>query len=1087
MATVIGNASTIGGNIELSIIGPSDSAGAIFKSSSTTFTSYYPASSSTTSTFSRRSDSQSNDTTVTTSTTTTTTESPESIIPIRIDPGTKKLVLARKLDKESSEGELGITIGVRCRPRKRSRKSSNFSDDQLGNSLDELKSRSSPITSNDPKSSYWIYDHSSSNSNIADSKDEMMIYDDIIIPIKILVTDANDNRPEWQGHTPYRVNVSEMTSVGSTILTGIRALDNDQLGPYSTVEYYVEQGPYSHLLRFISPLEGTLILAAPLDFETLPTFTVTIRAQDQGNPPNSATTKVEVRVIDADDQNPRFEMDKYTAIISDTQRPGDPLPIQPRRIKAEDPDRGIRSPIVYGFNSRDEEANKENSNFVIDPNTGDVSLRRSLPSSVQLPVTLVIRATQNDNRDRYALTTLTILSRRNQIMPELPESSPSISSLRFQILDDDEGYFSIRSSGEIVVKKPLDYEKHKMYSFRTMVTDGRQSDVARITVQILNVNEHDPIFGKTGYMFHVNEARLRSSPIIGQIQATDADDGDRIQISLSGPHAAAFALSASDGTLRLRSLRLVNTTECHLIATATDSGSPPRSSSASVVVKFSPSLLKSFNGRTLSGDPGSTTGFFFTDWEDSGESNDLDRASSSSSPSASDILHHGASNLFNASANSTALVLVIVLGVLLGTLFIIIVALTLHVLKNRKYESGRSGSPATASLHHPVTGSLVGSSAASTTSSSRIISPTNGKSNVARNSSMFFHGFRLGANKVSPSELNTTSPDDYDDNQEYESEDLQQQQHRHHHHHNHHPHHHQHQNSSSDSSKSNQRRTFMDTIEFDSNNSGINKNIGAINELDSAISSDLSTSSEVGATSSTNVKQDDHSSNQPDHSSDHSSRSSSAELVKNLASNGTVPSDSAMGSRISVIKWPQGSIPRRVKKLTWQDEQRNNHLDQMYTSNQTVMAANHMLHQTNGVSTKTKTLSGHLLTGNQPVNTYSIKSNGQPPAVAPKPSTKTFGQFMPRIDVSSPPPPSTLSVSDHPHHHHHHSESFYHQHQPSSHHVATFNHPHMPSHHHTQQSSKPAPPPPPQSSTQLTTTTSSSSGGNNLPDLTVYF
>src|SRR5699024_10468413 len=127
----------------------------------------------------------------------------------------------------------------------------------------------------------------------------------------------------------------------------------------------------------------------------------------------------------------------------------------------------------------------------------------------------------------------------------------------------------------------LDYEKHKLYSFRTMVTDGRQSDVARVTVEVLNVNEHDPIFAQPSYQFHVNEARLRASPVIGQIQAADADDGDRVQISLSGPHASAFALSASDGTLRLRSLRLVNSSECHMIATATDSGTPPRSSSAS--------------------------------------------------------------------------------------------------------------------------------------------------------------------------------------------------------------------------------------------------------------------------------------------------------------------------------------------------------------------------------------------------------------------------------------------------------------------------------------------------------------------------
>ena len=611
---VIGNASAHGGNIELSIIGPSDSAGAIFtssKSSSTSSTYYSPTSSSSSSssessssreTFGRRLDSGNE-----------TTENPilsEPTIPIRIDPGTKRLVLARKLDKESAEGESGLTIGVRCRPVRRNRlrnsdlpnsrlrKNSLFNEDEHDNETDSTNDvlndvhsgsasskRSSKISSSDSSSnSYWIYDTSSSESSGSSNPD-----DDIIIPIRILVTDANDNRPEWTGlPVPFILNISESTAVGSVVASGLRALDADQQGPYSTVEYYIEPtgGAHAHLLRFSSPLEGTLVLAAPLDYEALPNFTITLRAQDQGVPPNWATTEVEVRVLDADDQNPRFEVDKYTTVLAEGQRSGDQLVVSPRAIKAEDPDRAINSPIVYGFNSRDSSLddghgsgssvnNLEYSYFAINPNTGTISLKRPLPSSVPLPVTLVIRATQLDNRDRYALTTLTVLSRRNQmLMPELRflhlnystsllESTPpghvvltaqtsriinenagqNAGPLRFTILDDEEGHFSVRGSGEVLVKKPLDYEKHRKLSFRVMVTDGRQSDVARITVTVLNVNEHDPVFSQGSYLFHVSEARLRGSPVIGAIRATDADDGDKVQISLAGPHAAAFALS----------------------------------------------------------------------------------------------------------------------------------------------------------------------------------------------------------------------------------------------------------------------------------------------------------------------------------------------------------------------------------------------------------------------------------------------------------------------------------------------------------------------------------------------------------------
>lgn len=36
-----------------------------------------------------------------------------------------------------------------------------------------------------------------------------------------------------------------MTVVGSTVIQGIKAVDKDQYGPFSTVSYHVDDGPYS--------------------------------------------------------------------------------------------------------------------------------------------------------------------------------------------------------------------------------------------------------------------------------------------------------------------------------------------------------------------------------------------------------------------------------------------------------------------------------------------------------------------------------------------------------------------------------------------------------------------------------------------------------------------------------------------------------------------------------------------------------------------------------------------------------------------------------------------------------------------------
>jgi hypothetical protein len=95
----------------------------------------------------------------------------------------------------------------------------------------------------------------------------------------------------------------------------------------------------------VNGLEGTLVLRKPLDYESLPNFTLAIRAQvltrkkspvlidlkiipcvlksiifsfqDQGNPPKYSDTLLYVNVIDADDQNPRFLDERYTSILPD--------------------------------------------------------------------------------------------------------------------------------------------------------------------------------------------------------------------------------------------------------------------------------------------------------------------------------------------------------------------------------------------------------------------------------------------------------------------------------------------------------------------------------------------------------------------------------------------------------------------------------------------------------------------------------------------------------------------------------------------------------------------------------------------------
>lgn len=203
---------------------------------------------------------------------------------LRLEPGSKELVLARPLDKEGAEGESSLVINVRCRPR--AVKGSSQWPNAIG-----TQTRRSYTT----------------------------------IPIRLIVTDANDHAPEFVGQQPYVISLSETTPANSALQSrDIQALDKDSAGPHSTIHYHVlehsgaplaswplnlsvesaaRRQNWSSLAQnfaFTNPLEPILWLTNSLDYESLPapSFMLTIVAQDQAEPePLQSTAQVQINVL----------------------------------------------------------------------------------------------------------------------------------------------------------------------------------------------------------------------------------------------------------------------------------------------------------------------------------------------------------------------------------------------------------------------------------------------------------------------------------------------------------------------------------------------------------------------------------------------------------------------------------------------------------------------------------------------------------------------------------------------------------------------------------------------------------------------
>lgn len=173
--------------------------------------------------------------------------------------------------------------------------------------------------------------------------------------------------------------------------------------------------------------------------------------------------------------------EKYTLVMDETQQNlvGQNLQILPRNLYAEDGDRGINAPILYSFdqigafqqssryptppitdsdltslitastsgNSLIDEPSVNIEHYLhLNPTSGEIRLIRQWPNRwAGSPMTLVVRATQADNKDRYTLTTLTIT--RHSILSTISRTFDLVTPKSSKSGENESGDIETATSG----------------------------------------------------------------------------------------------------------------------------------------------------------------------------------------------------------------------------------------------------------------------------------------------------------------------------------------------------------------------------------------------------------------------------------------------------------------------------------------------------------------------------------------------------------------------------------------------------------------------------------------------------------------
>jgi hypothetical protein len=151
-----------------------------------------------------------------------------------------------------------------------------------------------------------------------------------------------------------------------------------------------------------------------------------------------------------------------------------------------------------------------------------------------------------------------------------------------------DGKFSINSgTGDITVAGALDFETASSYSLTVKATDDASSPLSSSAILTFNINDVNeaPVIAAQTFSVDENSANGTS---VGIVAASDVDAGQTLSYAItSGNTAGKFSINSGTGEITVAgALDFETTSSYSLTVSATDNGTSPLSSSATITVNI---------------------------------------------------------------------------------------------------------------------------------------------------------------------------------------------------------------------------------------------------------------------------------------------------------------------------------------------------------------------------------------------------------------------------------------------------------------------------------------------------------------------
>ncbi|XP_072295759.1 protocadherin gamma-C5-like isoform X2 [Eucyclogobius newberryi] len=441
-----------------------------------------------------------------------------------------------------------------------------------------------------------------------------------IMKIVVTVFDVNDNVPIFTKPS-YNLTVPE-NSVSGAVLVKVEATDADE-GANGDVEYaFAQHTPQSLLSLFnVNSDTGELSIVGQLDYELSPVYDLRITAKDKGVPEMEGHCRVQIRVVDINDNVPEIILTSTPNPVREDASKGTVVAL----ISAKDLDSGnngkvvLKLPVGSPFSLKPSFSN----NYAL-VTSGSLDRERFPFYNVEITATdsgspplsskktiIVSVSDVNDNPPVFSQPSYNVYLKENGVPGSILYSVSASdrdfgenSKVSYSILDSKVQDVSVSSyvyinseNGSIYSMHSFDYEKLKVFQIMVQAKDQGSpslSSNATVHVFILDQNDNAPavIYPSSAGLGSLSLQRMprtaKAGYLVTKVTAVDADSGHNAWISYKvaeATDASLFSVNQYTGEVRTkRAVAEQDDSSQRLLIEIRDDGEPVQSATVTVSI-----------------------------------------------------------------------------------------------------------------------------------------------------------------------------------------------------------------------------------------------------------------------------------------------------------------------------------------------------------------------------------------------------------------------------------------------------------------------------------------------------------------------